>query len=117
MRAQISVIDIKRAYSNARADDERPTYVELPPEDPDHSRGLCGKLLVHMYGTRAAGEGWHAEYSEFMTKELGFTRGGASPCLFRHAARGLVSSVYGDDFTTTGTKANLDWFKTALERR
>ena len=81
-RTQISVIDIKRAFFNARTAEESPTYVELPPEDPDSKRGLCGRLLVHMYGTRAAGDGWHSEYSEFLMNELGFVRGDASPCLF-----------------------------------
>jgi len=50
LRTQVSVIDIKRAYFNARPDDENPTYVELPPEDPDKERGGCGRLQVHMYG-------------------------------------------------------------------
>ena len=116
-RTQISVIDIKRAYFNARTDEDSPTYVELPPEDPDCARGLCARLLVHMYGTRAAGDGWHAEYSEFLVNCIGFERGGASPCLFRHPKRGIVTSVYGDDFTTAGRKPDLDWFREKLEKK
>ena len=69
-----------------------------------------------MYGTRAAGDGWHSEYSDFLVSEMGFVRGGASPCLFRHPARGVITSVDGDDFTTVGTKTNLDWFKRGLEQ-
>ena len=58
-RLQISLIDISRAYFNARTKDEDPVYVELPREDEDFGEGLCGKLLVHMYGTRRAADGWH----------------------------------------------------------
>ena len=35
----------------------------------------------------------------------------------RHAERNVVTSVYGDDFTTTGTKEDLDWFRETLEQR
>ena len=58
MRIQISLIDISRAYFNAIVDDDCPTYVELPPEHPMYGRGLCAKLIKHMYGTRHAAEGW-----------------------------------------------------------
>ena len=48
---------------------------------------------------------------------MGFVKGVASSCVFRHRERDIVTSVYGDDFTTTGTKVNLDWFKAKLEER
>ena len=48
---------------------------------------------------------------------MGFVKGEASSCVFRHRERDIVTSVYGDDFTTTGTKVNLDWFKAKLEER
>ena len=62
LRLQVSTIDISRAYFNARTKDSDPVYVELPPEDPDFGKGLCGRLNVHMYGTRRAADGWHCEY-------------------------------------------------------
>ena len=40
-RTQISAVDISRAYFNAATDDDKPTYVMLPPEDPDHAKGMC----------------------------------------------------------------------------
>ena len=58
-------------YFNARTSDESPVYVELPPEDLDHGGDLCGKLNVHMYGTRPAADGWHCEYASTL-KEGGF---------------------------------------------
>ena len=58
-RMQISFVDISRAYLNARTDGKNPSYVELPIEDPDFGSELCGRLNVHMYGTRRAADGWH----------------------------------------------------------
>ena len=117
MRTQISVIDISRAYFNAVRDPEGdPTYVALPREDPGYDQGLCGLLRVHMYGTRAAADGWHGEYSKFLVS-LGFVMGDASACVFRHAKRRLVTSVHGDDFTTSGPKMNIDWMKGQMEQR
>ena len=46
---------------------------------------------------------------------LGFRQGSASPCVFYHPERQLRCSVYGDDFTTAGAKADLDWFEKQLE--
>ena len=117
MRTQISVIDISRAYFNAKKDvDQDPTYVDLPPEDPGRAQGLCGLLRVHMYGTRAAAEGWHCEYADFLTS-IGFVKGDASACVFRHPEKGLVTSVRGDDFTTAGPKMHTDWMKELMEAK
>jgi hypothetical protein len=78
-RTQISAIDISRAYFNASMEEgSEPTYVCLPPEHPGHAKGMCRLLLKHMYGTRAATDGWQQEYSGFM-KSIGFTQGVASP--------------------------------------
>jgi hypothetical protein len=63
-RTQISFIDVSRAYFNAKRDPNvDPVYVDLPHEDPDKARDKVGLLLVHLYGTRAAADGWHCEYS------------------------------------------------------
>ncbi len=117
LRTQVQILDISRAYFNAVTDDSHPTYVELPAEDPDSARGLCGHLLVHLYGTRRAADGWHSEYSNYLVESLGFVRGGASACVFKHRERRLVTSVYGDDFTTSGPKVSLDWLKAELEKK
>ena len=60
-----------------------------------------------MYGTQKAAEGWQEEYSCTL-RELGFTQGRASPCLFYYKQRGLVTSVHGEDFTMAGPKDQLD---------
>ena len=117
MRTQVAVIDISRAYFNAAKDHVNdPTYVELPEEDPQRANGQCGLLKVHMYGTRAAAEGWHDEYAGFL-ESLGFVRGDASACVFRHKQRHLVVSVHGDDFTYGGPKASIDWVKSRMLER
>ena len=114
-RMQISLIDISRAYFNAKCDPRKPTFVALPTEDPDH-RNTCGLLNKHMYGTQAAADGWQQEYSQTLI-DMGFIQGVASPCVFRHAAHKLVMSVHGDDFTTGGAKPDLDWFELELEAK
>ena len=72
-RTQISLIDVRRAYFNAVIDKrDKPTFVCLPHEDPDHVE-LCGQLLRHMYGTRGAADGWqehHAGAARFPTREV-----------------------------------------------
>ena len=65
-RFQISLVNISGACFHAKANGDHPVYVELPPEDPDHGGGLCGKLNVHMYGTRLAADGWHCECNDKM---------------------------------------------------
>lgn len=116
-RTQIWAIDISRAYFNASMDEtSEPTYVALPPEHPDHCKGKCGLLRNHMYGTRAAADGWQQKYSGYM-KSIGFVQGIASPCIFVHEARGIACSVHGDGFTITGPKVELDWLEEKLEAR
>ena len=114
-RIQISAVDISRAYFNAEIDPEKPTYVALPAEDPD-SRTRCGLLKKHMYGIRAAADGWQQEYSGFL-RSIGFKQGAVCPCLFVNSDRQLAVSVHGDDFTTAGPKCEIDWFENLLEQK
>ena len=100
-RTQISLMDISRAYFNAKLDPGVMTYVQLPQEDKDHE-DQCARLVRHMYGTRAAADGWQEEYSTFLVETLKFSQGTASPCVFRHSSRAMVMTVHGDDFTTGG---------------
>ena len=114
-RTQVSFIDIKRAYLTAPTDPNDPTYVELPPEDKDHGSDWCALLLKHMYGTRKAGDGWHVEVSGTLVDKLGFTKGCASACVFRHPSREIECSIHGDDLTATGSKVQLDWYRDQLK--
>jgi len=113
-RTQISLMDISRAYFNAKLDPGVLTYVQLPEEDKDHE-GQCAQLVRHMYGTRAAADGWQEEYSTFLVETLKFAQGTASPCVFRLGSRELVMTVHGDDFTTVGPKEDLDWLEIQMQ--
>ena len=114
-RTQISAVAVSRAYFNAATDNDKQTYVMLPPEDLDH-KDKCGLLRKHMYGTRAAADGWQQEYSGFL-RSIGFRQGVACPCLFVNSDRQLAVSVHGDDFTTAGPKCEIDWFEKVLEEK
>ena len=112
-RTQVSFVDITRAYFNAVIDGrDKPTFVELPAEDPDH-QDRCGQLLRHMYGTRGAADGWQEEYSTMLVRH-GFKQGNACPNLFRHPVKDIVCSVHGDDFTSSGRKPALDWMEMVI---
>ena len=64
---KIDFIDISRAFFQAKAN--RNVYVELPAED--RSRGMCGRLLKSMHGTRDAAQNWGMAYTDFMVS-IGF---------------------------------------------
>ena len=87
----------------------------LPPELPDHGE-MFGFLKKHMYGTRAAADGWQQEYAGFLIS-IGFCQGEACPCVLVHVERGLATSVHGDDPTTTGPKCEPDCFEEKLEAK
>ncbi len=115
-RSQLSFVDVSRAYFNAQIDEnEPPTFVNLPEEDPDHA-DMCARLLRHMYGTRMAADGWQEEYSTMLI-ELGFIQGEACPNVFKHPEKKIHCSVHGDDFTSSGPADMLDWLETAIGQR
>ena len=48
---------------------------------------------------------------------MGFLRGDASACVFRHADRRLTASVHGDDFSVCGPKRQLDWMRDEMRKK
>ena len=115
-RTQLSFVDVKRAYFNAKIEEgDAPTFVCLPTEDPEHET-MCGRLLRHMYGTRGAADGWQEEYST-MLLSLGFQQGVSCPNVFHHVERQIHTSVHGDDFTSEGGKLALDWFESEVAKK
>jgi hypothetical protein len=109
---KLDFIDVRRAFFHAPC--RREVYVELPAED--NEPGMCGKLVMAMYGTRDAPQNWEFEYTDFMTS-VGFVQGKSTPCLFYHEPRNLRCVVYGDDFTVLGSEGNLDWFRKQMRKR
>ena len=109
----MSAMAVSRAYLNAST--ECLLWLAsccLLPEDPQH-RDRCGLRKKHMYGTRAAADGWQQEYAGFM-RALGFRQGEASPYMPVNVGKKFAVSVPGDNFTSTGPKCNLDWFEDKL---
>ena len=114
-RTQLSFLDVKRAYFNAKVDQHNPpVFFNLPAEDQD-SKHMCARLLRHMYGTRMAADRWQEEYSTLLV-ELGFRQGAACPNLFYQEGKSIRCSVHGDDFTSVGPKSSLDWFEDAVAK-
>ena len=48
---------------------------------------------------------------------MGFMQGMASSCVFYHAKRKLRTVIHGDDFTTLGYDADLDWYREQVKKR
>ncbi len=72
--------------------------------------------MKHTYGTRNAGDGWHEEISSKLAEKLGFSKGDASACIFRHPERAIECSTHGDDLSAAGPKDALDWYKEELQK-
>ena len=58
---------------------------------------------------------WTAAFTNVLIK-LGFTKGKCSPCNFEHPVRGMAMTVHGDDFTVSGSEADLAWLKFNMEK-
>ena len=100
--------DISRAYLYARS--TRDKNVELCDEDktePGHENRRR-KLIKSMYGTRAAAHEWQSEVTKTMT-DLGIKQGKASPCVFWHRQKDIKALVCGDDFVSSGERAEVEW--------
>eukprot|EP00973_Karenia_brevis_P064695 8986637-Karenia_brevis.AAC.1 len=60
------VNDVSRAYFYAKS--QQPTFVELCDEDrAPGDEGMCGELMVSMYGTRTAALNWQHCVTEVLT--------------------------------------------------
>jgi hypothetical protein len=86
--------------------------VELPEEFWEHGR--YAKLKRWLYGMRKAAAGWEEDYAKRMVAE-GFTRGRGAPTVFYNKVTEVRVVVHGDDFTFSGTKAELDRMRRKME--
>ena len=107
---QISFVDVKKAYFYGIPD--RSLYVRFPPE-MGLGKGMVGKLVRCMYGTRDAGAIWENCYTTCLTN-MGFVQGAASPCCFLHKEWGVSVVVHGDDFTALGTPEALTKYEAGM---
>ena len=114
-RRKIMVNDVARAYFNAP--NLVPTFVDICEEDREPGdEGMCGELLVSMYGTRPAANNWQKFYTKVLL-DNGFKRSRGCTCTFHHSERDIDLVVHGDDFITTGDGADLQWLKTVFESK
>ena len=74
--AQVALLDARKAYVNAKP--VRNLYVRLPYE-LGLGKGVVGKLVRCMYGTRDAGALWEWTYTQTLLK-MGFAQGKSNPC-------------------------------------
>ena len=77
---------------------------------------MCGKLRLSMYGTRDAARNWEETCKEIMV-ELGFQQGRSSGSVFFHPEKRIRTVIHGDDFLSSGARADLRWLKASLERK
>ena len=77
----IMIHGVRRKYCYVKI--QRDVYIELPKEDPDHGKGLLGKLKCCLLGTRDAAKGWQETLSSHL-ESMGFVRGRGHPSVFWH---------------------------------
>ena len=107
---RIMVLDVARAYFNAPA--SRPVFIKIPAEDRLASdAGKVAQLNFSFYGTRDAAKNWTATYTGFLNG-IGFKTGEGCSCNFAYGTRQLSLIVHGDDFTASGSDADLAWLET-----
>ena len=90
-RRMLMINDVRRAYFYAKI--QRDVYIELPKEDPDHGKGLLGKLKLCLYGTRDAAKGWQETLSSHL-EGIGFVRGRGHPSVFWNPERQIKTLVH-----------------------
>ena len=112
---QLMALDVRRAFLHGVV--ERELSVRPPPEDTyASSHGVVWKLEKSLYGTRDAPQLWRKQVVATML-EAGFQMCKVSPCLFFHDQRDLMVIVHVGGFLACGSKADLVWFRTAVERK
>jgi len=111
---RIATVDVRRAYFYARA--QRTIYVEIPAEDwKAGDEGKIARLEMSLYGTRDAATNWARAVEEALIG-IGFKRGIASTCNYRHHARSVDLTVHGDDFIIVGATEDLEWTVRGIEK-
>ena len=105
--------DVRRAYFYAKI--QRDVYIELPKEDPDHGKGLLGKLKLCLYGTRDAAKGWQETLSSHL-ESIGCIRGKGHPSVFWHPDKEIRTLAHGNDYVSAGDESAMTWLETELAK-
>ena len=80
------------------------------PKEMGMPSNTVAKQVRCVYGTRDASKLWEDTYTVCL-ENMGFKTGVANPCIFHHAEKDLMVVVHGDDLTTLGLDADIDWFE------
>ncbi len=70
-------------------------------------------MRLAMYGTRSAAAAWQERVTETLVG-MGYRKGKANPCVFYHNKRNLQTLIHGDDFFSSGPRAELQWLDDKL---
>ena len=98
---------------------QRPIYVEIPADDwKAGDEGKIARLEMSLYGTRDAATNWARAVEEALIG-IGFKRGIASNCNYRHHTRSVDLTVHGDDFIIVGAtwSGPCEVYRSALTSR
>ena len=111
-RRVLGFYDISRAHFHSQV--EREVYIRVPKEDSRCKSGFA-KLLKAMYGLRDAGKCFDT-FAEKAMKELGFTPGIFSSCVYYHKKGNMACVRHGDDFVVLGTRKQQAKFLVDLQK-
>ena len=100
-------IDISRAHPHCEV--KREVYVTLPAEAKPQFPGECALLERCLYGLRDAPQAFELKVGEIL-KQMGYTQGVFSTCLFYNPTTKLSVFVHGDDFVVSGQRALVQQF-------
>ena len=109
-RKVMGFYDVSRAHFHS---DARRDLFIIPPQEDTTITGVA-QLMKGMYGTRDAGQCFDHK-SETTMKDLGFTVGLCTPCIYHHPEKDAVCFRHGDDFVLLASRAVQDWFFEAVK--
>jgi hypothetical protein len=101
-------LDVGNAYKEAMTDDRQPLHMKLSQAmlDLGFAKSPWVRLNVNYWGTKQAGQRWHATIS-FLVERFGLRRSGDDPCEFILTSPDgvliLVVLIYVDDILVTGS--------------
>ena len=108
-------LDISRAHPHCEI--KRVVYIRLPEEDPRSTEeGICGKLLMALYGTRDAGQNFELTTAQVL-KQGGCEQSAFSPCVYNHEEKRLGLFHHGDDFVISGARDESAWVTDQLSTK
>ena len=114
LKKGLLILDVGNAFFYGKA--RRKLYIELPPEDPQSTRGKVGILKRALYGTRDAPQIWQDHVNDVL-RGLGYRASDYHPTLLYHGQKGVKVSIHVDGFLCSGELNELVRLKRELENQ